>query len=45
MAHLDDGLRLAALTGLRRADLVTLTWDEVRESTIEKKAAKVSRTS
>ena len=43
MAHLDDGLRLAALTGLRRADLVSLTWDDVREDTIEKKAAKVSR--
>ncbi|MCW2336961.1 integrase [Sphingobium sp. B2D3A] len=26
-----DGLRLAALTGLRRADLVSLTWDHLGE--------------
>ena len=38
-----DGLRLAALTGFRRADLVSLTWDEVGEFSIVKKAAKTSR--
>ena len=43
MDHLFDGLRLAALTGLRRADLVSLTWDEVEDSAIVKLAAKVSR--
>ena len=42
MDHLFDGLRLAALTGLRRADLVSLTWDEVEDSAIVKLAAKVS---
>ncbi|MFM6828836.1 MAG: tyrosine-type recombinase/integrase [Novosphingobium sp.] len=41
--HIADGLRLAALTGLRREDLVTLTWEEVGEIAIEKLAAKVSR--
>jgi len=34
---------LAALTGLRREDLTTLTWAEVRENAIVKRAAKVSR--
>lgn len=43
MEHLYDGLRLAALTGLRRADIVSLTWDEVGDDTIKKKAAKKSR--
>lgn len=43
MEHLIDGLRLAALTGLRRADLVTLTWDEVKDHAITKLGAKVSR--
>lgn len=38
-----DGLRLAALTGLRRADLVSLTWDHVGEDTIIKTALKKSR--
>lgn len=37
-----DGLRLAALTGLRREDLVTLTWDQVGEFAISKKALKRS---
>lgn len=41
--HVADGLRLAALTGLRRQDLVTLTWDQVGEHSIQKKALKVSR--
>jgi integrase len=43
MEHLYDGLRLAALTGLRREDIVTLTWDEVRKDAIVKRAAKASR--
>lgn len=43
MPHLIDGLRLAALTGLRREDLVTLTWAHVRGETIEKQAIKKSR--
>lgn len=43
--HIFDGLSLAALTGLRRADLVSLTWDEVQEFAIVKLAAKVSRSS
>jgi len=38
-----DGLRLAALTGLRREDLVTLTWSQVGEAAIGKKALKRSR--
>ena len=37
-----DGLRLAALTGLRRADLVTLTWSNVSEFAVEKLALKRS---
>ena len=41
--HIADGLRLAALTGLRRADLVTLTWAQVEEFSIVKKALKSSR--
>jgi integrase len=41
--HVNDGLRLAALTGLRRADLVTLTWDQVGDSAISKLALKQSR--
>ena len=43
MLHLHDGLRLAALTGLRKADLVSLTWDEVTPEAIIKRAAKESR--
>jgi len=38
-----DGLRLAALTGLRRADLVTLTWANVGKFALVKKALKSSR--
>lgn len=41
--YIADGLRLAALTGLRRADLVTLEWDHVGETAIRKKALKSSR--
>lgn len=41
--HIVDGLRLATLTGLRRADLVTLEWDHVGETAIKKKALKSSR--
>jgi len=40
--YIVDGLRLAALTGLRRADLVTLTWSQVGEFAIVKKALKRS---
>lgn len=32
-----DGLHLAAATGLRRADLVTLAWDQIGEFAIVKK--------
>lgn len=38
-----DGLRLAAMTGLRREDLVTLTWDEVGDIAITKLAHKRSK--
>lgn len=41
--HIADGLRLAASTGLRRADLVTLEWGHVGETAIKKKALKSSR--
>lgn len=41
--HVLDGLRLAALTGLRREDLVTLSWDEVGEFAISKLAHKRSK--
>jgi integrase len=42
LTHVIDGLRLAALTGLRRADLVTLSWAQVGEFAITKKALKRS---
>jgi integrase len=38
-----DGMRIAALTGLRRAGLVTLTWDQVTDVAIVKKALISSR--
>lgn len=38
-----DGLRLASLTGLRRADLVALRWSEVGDHAIVRTAAKKSR--
>lgn len=41
--HIADGLRLAATTGLRREDLVTLTWDQVTDFAVVKKAMKKSR--
>ena len=41
--HVSDGMRLAALTGLRRADLVTLEWGHVGDTAIRKKALKSSR--
>lgn len=41
--HIVDGMRLAALTGLRRADLVTLTFAHVGEFAVTKTALKKSR--
>lgn len=41
--YIGDGLRLAALTGLRRQDLVTLTWANIEEFALVKKALKSSR--
>lgn len=41
--HVFDGLRLAAATGLRRGDLVTLTWDQIGEFAVVKTALKKSR--
>lgn len=41
--HVIDGMRLAALTGLRRADLVTLEWSHVGDTAIRKLALKSSR--
>lgn len=41
--QLIDGMRLAALTGLRRADLVSLTFDHVGEFAVSKTALKKSR--
>lgn len=41
--HLIDGLRLAALTGLRRADLVSLTFEHVGQFAVSKTALKKSR--
>ena len=43
LEQVNDGLRLAALTGLRREDLVSLTWDEIHKDALIKKAAKMSR--
>lgn len=42
-AHIIDGLRLCALTGMRRQDLVTLTFDHVGEFAVSKTALKKSR--
>lgn len=41
--YIADGIRLAALTGLRRADLVSLEWGHVGETAIKKRALKSSR--
>lgn len=41
--QLVDGIRLAALTGLRRADLVSLTFDHIGKFAVTKKALKKSR--
>lgn len=41
--NLYDGLRLAALTGFRLADLVSLTWDHLGDVAIVKTALKKSR--
>lgn len=41
--HVLDGLRLCALTGLRREDLVTVTANDVRDHAIVKRALKVSK--
>lgn len=41
--HIYDGLRLAAVTGLRRADLVSLTLQQIGEFAIVKTALKKSR--
>lgn len=41
--HIVDGLRLCALTGLRRDDLVTLTFKHVGEVAVTKTALKTSR--
>lgn len=41
--QLFDGLRLAALTGLRRADLVSLTFGHIGEFAVSKTALKKSR--
>lgn len=38
-----DALRLASLTGFRRADLVALRWDEIGETVILRRASKKSR--
>lgn len=40
--HVVDGLRLACLTGLRRADLVDLKWSEVGDKAIIRLASKSS---
>ncbi len=42
-AHVNFAVRLAALTGLRREDLVSLRWDEINDHAIIKKAHKTSR--
>ncbi len=40
--YIFDGAQLAALTGLRRDELLTLQWTEVQDSVIVKWAAKAS---
>ena len=41
--HLIDGIMLASLTGLRRADLVSVSFGNIYDRVIMKKALKVSR--
>ncbi|MEZ5656099.1 MAG: tyrosine-type recombinase/integrase [Sphingobium sp.] len=41
--HIRDGMRLAAATGLRRADLVALTWSEVERFSIKRVTLKSGR--
>ncbi|HTN14681.1 MAG TPA: tyrosine-type recombinase/integrase [Sphingomonadaceae bacterium] len=41
--HVYLAVKLAALTGLRREDLVTLRWEEIKDHAIVKKALKASR--
>lgn len=41
--HVADGMRLAATTGLRRADLVALKWQEIERSTIKRVTQKSGR--
>ena len=41
--HVSDAVQLAAVTGLRREDLASLTWAGVRKFAIVKRAAKKSR--
>ena len=41
--HVGDIVRLAALTGLRAADLAGLRWDEITEDAIDRLALKKSR--
>lgn len=41
--HVANGMRLAAMTGLRRADLVALTWSEIDEFTIKRVTRKSGR--
>lgn len=41
--HVADIMRLAAMTGLRRADLVALTWAEIEEFTIKRVTRKSGR--
>lgn len=41
--HVADSMRLAAMTGLRRADLVALTWSEVETFSIKRVTLKSGR--
>lgn len=41
--HIRDGMRLAAATGLRRADLVALTWSEIERFSIKRVTLKSGR--
>lgn len=41
--HVADGMRLAAMTGLRRADLVALRWSEIERFSIKRVTLKSGR--